>query len=115
METVQRKARKSNLYPQSRYKRVEEISVSPSLPGVFYLDLPGYPAIEKSSSDQYYTVTSETENRLDKISYSFYRTIELWWVIAHANNIINPFVVPVGTTLRIPQIGNLYSVGGILV
>lgn len=36
------------------------------------------------------------------ISYKFYQTIELWWLIAKVNNIADPTVDPiVGTTIKI--------------
>lgn len=36
------------------------------------------------------------------ISYKFYQTIELWWLIAKVNNISDPTVDPiVGTTIKI--------------
>ncbi len=36
------------------------------------------------------------------ISYKFYQTIELWWLIAKVNNIANPTEDPVvGTTIKI--------------
>ena len=54
------------------------------------------------------------ENRLDIISMSIYGTPRYWWVIALANDIIDPFDVPVGTELRIPLIETLFNKGGIL-
>ena len=37
------------------------------------------------------------------ISYTFYGTIELWWLICKFNNIDNPITLPVeGTKLKIP-------------
>lgn len=39
------------------------------------------------------------------ISYRFYGTIKLWWLIASFNNIINPIDFPDSTTkLKIPKI-----------
>lgn len=70
--------------------------------------------IDTSASDSYYTVTMVEENRLDIISSSYYGTPRYWWVIAIANNIIDPFDVPIGTELRIPTLDTLYNKGGIL-
>lgn len=70
--------------------------------------------IEKSTGDSYYKVTMVEENRLDIISMSIYGTPRYWWVIALANDIIDPFDVPVGTELRIPLIETLFNKGGIL-
>ena len=49
--------------------------------------------IDKSSEDQFYVVTMSEEDRLDIISTSFYGTPKYWWVIALANNIIDPFTL----------------------
>jgi hypothetical protein len=48
-----------------------------------------------------YKVKHSEVNRLDNISYKFYRTPELFWVLMITNDIINPFDIPEGTTLRI--------------
>ena len=66
--------------------------------------------VKEESSDTFYTVTLETENRLDMIANSYYDSPRYWWVIALANNIDDPFDVPSGTLLRIPSIYNV--VGG---
>lgn len=70
--------------------------------------------IDQTSQDSFVTITIENENRLDIISYEYYETPRFWWVIALANNIIDPFDIPVGTTLRIPIIVSLYNEGGVL-
>ena len=70
--------------------------------------------IDKSSEDQFYVVTMSEEDRLDIISTSFYGTPKYWWVIAIANNIIDPFTLEIGTNLRIPPIISLYNKGGVL-
>ena len=49
----------------------------------------------------YYTVPENEVNRLDLISWYFYRTPELMWVIMSINNITDPFNVPAGTVLKI--------------
>lgn len=70
--------------------------------------------IDKSNEDQYFTVSVAEEGRLDIISNKYYSTSRFWWVIALANNIIDPFDIPVDTVLRIPAIVSLYNEGGIL-
>ena len=40
--------------------------------------------------------------RLDNLASKYYGDEELWWVIALANRIIDPFSLAVGTRLRIP-------------
>lgn len=43
--------------------------------------------------------------RLDLISYAEYNTVELWWLIAKMNNIIDPLEeVNTGLVLQIPSI-----------
>lgn len=70
--------------------------------------------IEQSDSDIFITVDNITENRLDKIALNYYGISVYWWIIALANNIIDPFTVPIGTVLRIPPISSLYDKGGVL-
>ena len=60
------------------------------------------------------TVTLDDENRLDIISNKYYGTPRYWWVIALANEIIDPFDIPIGTYLRIPSLISLYNTGGVL-
>ena len=67
-----------------------------------------------SDDDEYYTVTNVDENRLDIIASKFYGTPRFWWIIALANYIMDPFYIPVGTTLRIPPKQSLYLSGGVL-
>lgn len=48
---------------------------------------------------------------LDNISYKFYNTSQLWWVIAIVNNITNPFeeIYP-GKVLRILKNSYIYNI-----
>ena len=55
--------------------------------------------VKYDNSDVYYTVTNDTENRLDKISMIYYKTPIYWWAIAHANNIFDCFNIPQGMIL----------------
>lgn len=46
--------------------------------------------------------------RLDLISYAEYNTVELWWLVARTNNIIDPLEeVYTGLILQIPSIVQL--------
>jgi hypothetical protein len=45
-----------------------------------------------------------TSQRLDEISYRYYRRPDLWRVIAAANDIADPMHMPTGTVLRVPQL-----------
>lgn len=52
----------------------------------------------------FYYVTQDGD-RLDVLSYKFYKTTSYWWVLAKANNLTNGSVgIPIGTALFIPTI-----------
>ncbi len=70
-----------------------------------------------SEDDSVHVVTSADIGRLDLIAYKFYGTPNLWWVIAHVNDIRNPLAntreeggMEVGKPLRIPRKANVLSV-----
>jgi len=61
-----------------------------------------YPNIPLSEEDVY--VITTIGDRLDSLAYSYYRDVNLWWVISVANNNVTKgsmFPIP-GTQLRIP-------------
>ena len=61
-----------------------------------------YPNIPLSETDVY--VVTTIGDRLDLLAYSYYRDVNLWWVISASNNNITKgslFPIP-GTQLRIP-------------
>lgn len=60
--------------------------------------------IEANIADIYHTVTSSEQGRLDLVSYKYYGTTRLWWVIAMVNGIPNPSELEPGIVLRIPPI-----------
>ena len=70
--------------------------------------------IINTSDDEYFIVTNVEKDRLDIVAAETYGTARFWWVIALANNIKDPFDVPVGTSLRIPPKQSLYISGGVL-
>ena len=49
----------------------------------------------------YYKISENEVNRLDLVSWHYYRNPELIWVIMAVNNIQDPFNVPEGTVLKI--------------
>lgn len=68
--------------------------------------------INERDEEKYYTVTNKSESRLDIISLINYKTPQYWWIIAIANNIIDPLGdIKTGTTLRIPDITAIYETG----
>lgn len=70
--------------------------------------------VDYSKSDIYHIVDIQDAGRLDIIAQLYYGTPRYWWVIALANAIKDPFDIPVGTSLRVPDILSLYNRGGIL-
>lgn len=67
---------------------------------------------EKTYLGTFHSVTLREENRLDIIADEEYGDKRLYWVIAMANNIIDPFNVKQGTVLKIPQIATVSMKGG---
>lgn len=69
-------------------------------------------AVPSSPSDTYFTVTEAMAGRLDLISYEFYQTPELWWLLAEVNDIFfPPEEVVVGLMLRVPSFSVLATLG----
>lgn len=54
-------------------------------------------------SDLFHQVTDADSKRIDLIAWKYYHDVKLWWVIAEANDILNPLELQVGTILRIPS------------
>lgn len=50
----------------------------------------------------YHQVTTSEIDRLDKVAFYEYGKASMWWLIAWANKIIDPFILVKGTTLIIP-------------
>lgn len=58
---------------------------------------------------EYYTV--QTDDWLDNISYTHYKTPYLWWLVALFNGITNPYEeLNEGAVLRILSYSNIYSI-----
>lgn len=79
-----------------------------------YYESPNKYSIPEKESDIYITTNKSNENRLDIVSSKLYGTPLQWWIIATANNILDPFDVPLGTTLRIPNVASIYGVKGLM-
>lgn len=93
----------------SQYRRIKDNDENK-----IFLESINQDKIEEKDSDKYITVDSTNNNRLDIISYNNYGFSTYWWVLAIANNIIDPFDIPLGTIIRIPPLSSLYLEGGIL-
>lgn len=66
------------------------------------------PTINKSSNDKIHEVGMGETNNLPLISYFYYGTVKLWWLIAEANDIHDPLVLEPGTVLRVPDLSSYY-------
>jgi hypothetical protein len=66
------------------------------------------PIIKEKDTDILYI--SKLGDRLDNLSYKFYKDAQFWWIIALINNLGGRMGVPVGTQLRIPlTVGEVYA------
>ena len=55
-----------------------------------------------------YVVSSDRDGRLDLISNDFYGTVDLWWIIAIANSILDVMSeIVVGKRLSIPSLSDV--------
>lgn len=79
--------------------------------GNVYIESPNKINIKPSKDDSFYMIESGYENRMDLISYKFYGTPLLWWVIAMMNKIQDPLDIKVGDILRIPTMRSIYDSG----
>ena len=95
----------------SRYKNLSRVIDDG---GYSYIETPDRIVIGEDKTDGFFKVEKGYENRIDLISYKFYSTTMLWWVIAEINDIRNPLLIEAGTILRIPTISRLSGIGGVL-
>ena len=70
--------------------------------------------IPESNNDRYHEVLPEEENRLDIIAQKYYNDASFSWMIAMANDIIDPFFIKSGTVLRIPDFVDLFQWNSVL-
>lgn len=92
----------------SRYKNTD-IYKNPA-DNLFYYGIWTIPVIDKQPQDIYYVIEAGGSRRLDKVAQNFYNNYLLWWIIATANDIIDPFdELEVGQTIRIPYLPYIFS------
>jgi len=96
----------------SRYDSTERLL--DNLNGVYYHKTYEPVEIPLSDGDTFVTVDVQTENRLDIIANNIYGYAPYWWIIAFANNVIDPFNVPLGTVLRCPPLMSIYGKGSVI-
>lgn len=68
--------------------------------------------VEKMSFVNYtqFVVPQFCEGRMDLISYIHYETVNLWWLIAHVNNIMDPITdLEAGMVLKIPSVSEAFE------
>jgi len=92
----------SPLYPQrlARHFGMRQFAVN----GINYLDAPEEGELPPRNDDIYLQVKAGEDYRLDLLALRTYGDPSLWWVIAQANRIFNPFdELEAGMTLRVPS------------
>lgn len=90
----------------SRYKHIDELlledgKIIKSTLGPINLGVLPFDGVET------YVVTAAEENRIDIIATKFYGNASLYWIICYANRLSDPYNLPIGTFLEIPNIGAL--------
>lgn len=76
--------------------------------GETFFDTPDFPEIEPTANDIIIDIDDKYLGRLDLLSYDYYQTAELWWIIALANNLENlPADMYLGMKIRIPDINSV--------
>lgn len=93
--------------PLSRYNKIRMLLREDGIPVQETFDRPD---IVTSSADRFFEVTQPFVNRPDLVSRLYYGTEQLYWVIALANDMIDPFIeTTVGKQLRIPDRDTLFT------
>jgi len=64
----------------------------------------------KLVTETYYTVEGQYEGYPELIAYKFWGTVDLWWVLCVANNVIDPLTdIVTGKELKIPTLFSIDS------
>lgn len=101
----------STYYELSRYRDIRRIKTPDNV--LIHETMYDF-KITESEDDVFHTVTKPEEGRIDVISLIAYNNSRYWWIIALANNIIDPFnEIKEGVVLRIPSIISIYQQGSI--
>lgn len=72
-----------------------------------YTETSNVTPIPETDKDFYHEILKEEENRLDIIANKYYGNPDFFWMIAIANNIIDPFIITPGEVIRIPNFNSL--------
>lgn len=73
-----------------------------------------HPTYVEGEGEYYHTVTQVEENRLDIVAKSVYNNSKFWWLLALANNIIDPTSVPKGSKLLVPSVQSYVTKGNLM-
>ena len=97
---------KQNLSNSSQLKL---FSILDDVSNIFRSYITNVSSLNNNSFYELYEV--DNEDFLDNISFKFYNTPQLWWVICIVNNITNPFedIYP-GKALRILKSSYIYNI-----
>lgn len=105
------KVRTTTITRTSRYRKLTRLLDSDNDK---YVETSEPVTVPKSPTDTFHIVTMKDENRLDLISWQYYGNSLLWWIIAEASDIKNPFDVPRDTVLRIPDKSNIFGLNNLV-
>lgn len=93
--------------PLSRYNKIRLLIREDNIPVQETWDRVTIPEL---AEDRFFQVTRPFAHRPDIISLLFYGTEQLYWVIAYANTMIDPFAETItNKRLRIPDPDNLFT------
>lgn len=82
------------------------LSIAPLLDykGTIFWDTPNFPEIVPQDNDTFIDIDSDYVGRLDLIAFDYYDDVDLWWVIALANEIdLIPTDVTLNRRIRLPN------------
>ena len=95
--------------PQNRTSRYRNLDRLLDDESNLYVETAEPVKVPTSPTDTFHIVTKKDENRLDLISWQYYGNSLLWWVIAEASDIVDPFDVPRDTVLRVPDKSTIFG------
>src|SRR5574343_529251 len=102
------KEQKKSSIPDSRSRLVDLVIYE--YDGKLFYETYDRPSVETNSfNDKIHVVQMGEEKNFPLISFLYYGTVELWWLIAEANDIGDPFDVHAGDTLVIPDLVSFYE------
>lgn len=78
------------------------------------IGFPKFKRIEMIKEFIVITVNERQNGRIDLVAYDNYGNSDFWWVILVFNNLRDPFNIPRGLSLKIPNLAELYNEGSLL-